>query len=105
MPVGLINFITSYIATPSEPQIPPITDLLPPAPEECLNDCASCPDYPRSFWKAGVERESALYGGVKKWDLHVLVATGRDNWIRDVEEEGGVLTAVWKAIVDSGIVC
>ncbi|RPA77835.1 hypothetical protein BJ508DRAFT_329846 [Ascobolus immersus RN42] len=101
---GLFNKLTSIVGLKSaEPQLPPVTDLLPPAPEECLSECSSCPDYPRSFWKAGVERDTPLYGGVKKWDLHVLVATGRDNWMHDVEEEGGVLTAVGKAIEASGM--
>lgn len=101
---GLLTRLTSYLGTSTEPQLKPVTDLLPAAPEECLQECSSCPDYPRSFWRAGIERDSALYGGVKKWDLHVLVSTGRDNWMHDVEEEGGVLTAVGKAINDSGLV-
>ncbi|MCJ1284466.1 hypothetical protein MMC26_003798 [Xylographa opegraphella] len=61
--------------------------------EECEHDCASCTiHYPAKF---SIDEEEKLYGQVKGWATHMLVATGRTDWVRDVEDEkGSVMEAV-----------
>ena len=71
-----------------------ISDLFPkvdPAVdgEDCDRDCDSCVvKYPRSF---KVDEDDVLYGFVKGWSTHVLVATGKSDWVRDVKDEKGSL--------------
>jgi glycerol-3-phosphate O-acyltransferase / dihydroxyacetone phosphate acyltransferase len=64
--------------------------------DECLHDCGSCTvKYPRNF---KVEEQDLLYGHVKGWSTHMLVATGKADWVREVEhEKGSVMEAVGKA--------
>ncbi|PWY87590.1 hypothetical protein BO70DRAFT_369579 [Aspergillus heteromorphus CBS 117.55] len=63
--------------------------------EECLHDCASCTvKYPAKF---DVDQEDNMYGNVNGWATHVLVATGKSDWVRDVaDEEGSVMEAIEK---------
>lgn len=54
---------------------------------DCLRDCDSCPTaYPRGF---AIDEHDALYGHVQGWATHVLVATGKTDWVRDVADERG----------------
>ncbi|KAJ9151263.1 Sucrase ferredoxin domain containing protein [Pleurostoma richardsiae] len=64
--------------------------------DDCLRDCEDCAvHYPRNF---KVEQNDELYGLVKGWSTHVLVATGKSDWVRDVEDEkGSVMQAIGKA--------
>lgn len=64
--------------------------------DDCLHDCDSCTvKYPRGF---KVEEADLLYGHVKGWSTHMLVATGKTDWVRDVaDEKGSVMQAVDKA--------
>ncbi|KAL4782855.1 Sucrase/ferredoxin-like-domain-containing protein [Aspergillus varians] len=61
--------------------------------EECEHDCATCTiRYPAKF---DVDQEDELYGNVNGWSTHLLVATGKTDWVRDVaDEEGSVMEAV-----------
>ncbi|KAL3443058.1 Sucrase/ferredoxin-like-domain-containing protein [Aspergillus insuetus] len=61
--------------------------------EECLHDCATCTiKYPAKF---DVDQEDELYGHVNGWSTHLLVATGKTDWVRDVaDEEGSVMEAI-----------
>ncbi|KAL6827781.1 Sucrase/ferredoxin-like domain-containing protein [Trichoderma camerunense] len=61
--------------------------------DECLHDCESCAvKYPRGF---KVDEEDVLYGQVKGWSTHVLVGTGKTDWVRDVaDERGSVMEAI-----------
>ncbi|KAF3762055.1 hypothetical protein M406DRAFT_357676 [Cryphonectria parasitica EP155] len=61
--------------------------------EDCLRDCESCHvQYPKGF---KVELHDELYGHVKGWATHVLVATGKSDWVRDVaNEKGSVMQAI-----------
>lgn len=61
--------------------------------EDCDHDCASCSiQYPKGF---KVEETDDLYGFVKGWSTHVLVATGKTDWVRDVaDEKGSVMQAI-----------
>lgn len=63
--------------------------------EECLRDCDSCTrKYPAKF---SVDEEDELFGRVDRWDTHLIVATGRDDWVRDVaDESGSIMEAVGK---------
>ncbi|PYI06477.1 sucrase/ferredoxin-like family protein [Aspergillus sclerotiicarbonarius CBS 121057] len=63
--------------------------------EECLHDCASCTvKYPAKF---DVDQEDNMYGNINGWSTHVLVATGKTDWVRDVaDEEGSVMEAIEK---------
>lgn len=66
--------------------------------DECLHDCATCTvKYPAKF---DVDQEDELYGHVKGWATHVLVATGKSDWVRDVADEVG---SVMEAIEKGGI--
>lgn len=76
----------------------PISELFPkvdPAVdgEDCDRDCDSCVvHYPRNF---KIDEEDVLYGFVKGWSTHVLVATGKTDWVRDVaDEKGSVMQAI-----------
>lgn len=64
--------------------------------EDCLHNCASCSiQYPRNF---KIEENDELYGHVKGWATHVLVATGKSDWVRDVaDEKGSVMEALDRA--------
>jgi glycerol-3-phosphate O-acyltransferase/dihydroxyacetone phosphate acyltransferase len=61
--------------------------------DECLHDCESCAvKYPRGF---KIDEEDVLYGQVKGWSTHVLVGTGKTDWVRDVaDERGSVMEAI-----------
>ncbi|MCJ1356573.1 MAG: hypothetical protein MMC33_006568 [Icmadophila ericetorum] len=74
------------------PSVDPSTDG-----EDCLQDCASCTiHYPAKF---GIDEEEKLYGRVKGWATHMLVATAKTDWVRDVEDEKG---SVMEAVRDCG---
>lgn len=79
--------------------------------DDCNHDCAACPSagdgtsgYGRAFDKIGVDNSSELYGGVKKYSRHVIVATGETDWIRDVEDIKGSVMQALKKTVDKGLV-
>ena len=64
--------------------------------EDCDHDCESCViKYPAKF---SIDEKEELYGHVKGWATHLLVATGKNDWVRDVEDEkGSVMEAVGRA--------
>ena len=64
--------------------------------DDCDRDCASCTvRYPAKF---SIEESDKLYGFVKGWSTHVLVATGKSDWVRDVaDEKGSLMEAIDKA--------
>ncbi|MCJ1472146.1 hypothetical protein MMC13_000793 [Lambiella insularis] len=66
--------------------------------EDCDHDCTSCTiKYPAKF---SIDETEKLYGMVKGWSTHMLVATGKSDWVRDVEDEkGSVMAAVGKCKV------
>ena len=61
--------------------------------DECLHDCASCSvKYPSKF---SIDATEELYGHVKGWSTHLVVATGKSDWVRDVvDEKGSIMEAV-----------
>jgi hypothetical protein len=66
--------------------------------EECLHDCDGCSvKYPRKF---EIDETEELYGHVKGWNTHLIVATGKTDWVRDVaDEKGSIMEAVDKGDV------
>ncbi|KAI9761504.1 MAG: hypothetical protein M4579_001014 [Chaenotheca gracillima] len=66
--------------------------------DDCDHDCASCTiHYPSKF---KIDEDDQLYGHVKGWATQILVATGKSDWVRDVEdEEGSVMEALGKGHV------
>lgn len=79
----------------------PIADLfskVDPAVDgdDCLHDCDSCVvKLPKGF---KIDEDDELYGMVKGWSTHILVATGKTDWVRDVaDEKGSVMQAVGQA--------
>lgn len=79
--------------TPCEslfPKVDPAVDG-----EDCDHDCSSCVvKYPKGF---KIEEDDKLYGYVKGWSTHILVATGKTDWVRDVaDEKGSVMEAIEK---------
>lgn len=100
MAVSLKSLMSSVLGGGGKPSVPNATDLFPktdPATdgEECLHDCESCHvKYPRGF---KIDDEDLLYGHVKGWSTHVLVGTGKTDWVRDVaDEKGSVMEAIGK---------
>lgn len=79
--------------------------------DDCDHDCAACPipadgtsGYGKAFDKIGVDHSSELWGGVKKYSRHVIVATGETDWIRDVEDIKGSVMEALKKRVGKGVV-
>ncbi|KAL4870746.1 hypothetical protein BDV12DRAFT_165149 [Aspergillus spectabilis] len=55
----------------------------------CKKDCADCTvNYPS---KVKIETSRPLYGHIKQFHTHVLVATGKSDWKQHVENESGSL--------------
>ncbi|KAG6009851.1 hypothetical protein E4U21_000953, partial [Claviceps maximensis] len=73
------------------PKTDPATDG-----DDCLRDCDSCSvRYPRGF---KVDEADVLYGQIKGWSTHVVVGTGKTDWVRDVaDEKGSVMEAIARA--------
>ncbi|KAJ5899170.1 hypothetical protein N7495_003914 [Penicillium taxi] len=67
--------------------------------EECLHECTTCTvKYPAKF---EVDQEDKLYGEVNGWATHLLVATGKSDWVRDIADEtGSVMEAIEKGGVE-----
>ncbi|SMQ48632.1 unnamed protein product [Zymoseptoria tritici ST99CH_3D7] len=63
--------------------------------EECLHDCETCTiSYPRKF---EIDEDDKLYGEIQGWSRHLIVATGKTDWVRDVaDEKDSVMEAVAK---------
>src|SRR5438876_3265695 len=74
--------------------------------EGCDRDCASCTiRYPSKF---SIDEDDELYGHVKGWSVHLLIATGKSDWVRDVaDEKGSVMEALEKSSVKprNGVRC
>ena len=66
--------------------------------DDCNHDCARCDiKYPRKF---SIDETDHIYGNIKAWSTHVLVATGKTDWVRDVgDEKGSIMEAFDKTSV------
>lgn len=56
---------------------------------DCDKDCEACPGYGRAFEKHGINTSNNMFGGIKGFSTHVIVATGETDWIRDVQNIKG----------------
>ncbi|KAI4169370.1 MAG: hypothetical protein LQ343_005763 [Gyalolechia ehrenbergii] len=66
--------------------------------DDCEHDCESCTiRYPAKF---KIDEDEKLYGHVNGWATHMLVATGKTDWVRDVSDEKG---SVMEAVRDCGV--
>ena len=63
--------------------------------DDCLHDCETCTIHlPRGF---KIDEDDKLYGEIKGFSRHLVVATGKTDWVRDVaDEKGSVMEAVEK---------
>lgn len=84
------EFTTAPVPTALFPTVDPTLDG-----DDCEHDCATCTiEYPKKF---SIDEDDALYGKVTAWSTHMLVATGKTDWVRDVaDEKGSVMEAVGK---------
>jgi hypothetical protein len=56
---------------------------------ECLKNCADCTvHFPDKFH---VDSERKIYGKIKPFATHVLVATGKSDWVSKPEWERGTI--------------
>ncbi|KAK7408918.1 Glycerol-3-phosphate/dihydroxyacetone phosphate acyltransferase [Neonectria punicea] len=102
MALSIKSLVSSVLGTgKTGPPPPPVAELFAktdPAVDgdDCLHDCESCSvRYPRSF---KIETEDLMYGQIEAWSTHLLVGTGKTDWVRDVvDEKGSVMEAVGKA--------
>lgn len=94
MAVSFKSLVSSVLGPRKAPASSELFDK--PDGDDCLQDCESCTvRYPRSF---KIDEDDALYGHVKGWSTHVLVGTGKSDWVRDVaDEKGSVMQAISKA--------
>jgi hypothetical protein len=63
--------------------------------DDCLHDCESCTvSLPRKW---AIDEDDKLYGHIQGWSRHLLVATGKSDWVRDVaDEKDSVMEAMGK---------
>lgn len=67
--------------------------------EECMHDCASCTETLPRKWS--IDEDDKLYGYVNGWETHLIVGTGKTDWVRDVtDEKGSLMQAVGKLGLD-----
>jgi hypothetical protein len=104
---SFLNSVRKSLSGASTPQpgTPPdatsIYDLFPKVNpdvdgKDCNDDCESCEvSLPKGFQ---INEDENLYGHIKGWSTHILVATGKTDWVRDVaDEKGSVMQAIGKS--------
>ncbi|KAK6332757.1 hypothetical protein TWF696_002779 [Orbilia brochopaga] len=71
-------------------------NLFETIPPECDLECHSCTiKYPASF---KIEEGADLWQTGKEWATHIIIATGKSDWVRDVDDEkGSLMEAISKA--------
>ncbi|RMZ77022.1 hypothetical protein DV738_g4591, partial [Chaetothyriales sp. CBS 135597] len=84
------GFTTAKAETALFPKTDPAIDG-----DACLHDCDTCTiTYPRKF---DVDESDKLYGHVSGWDTHLIVGTGKTDWVHNVaHEKGSVMEALEK---------
>ncbi|CAI7678079.1 unnamed protein product [Penicillium pancosmium] len=96
----MLRSLLSLGRTPDDyfvPQVDPAQDGA-----DCLKDCADCTiQFPS---KVKVENSRPLYGHIKAFNAHVLVATGQSDWKEKVEhEKGSLMEAFDQPSANSGL--
>src|SRR5277367_1532743 len=104
---------TTPLASGTESQVfTPTTSTTPndiPFPTADLETCLACdtpctPDehgsYPNYIVKS-IDRELPLAGSVKPYGRHILISTGRTDWVHSIDEENGsVAQGVHRGLYD-----
>ncbi|KAK2759390.1 hypothetical protein FQN54_002868 [Arachnomyces sp. PD_36] len=62
--------------------------------DDCDKDCSNCTIRYPSWFK--INNNRPLYGHIKPFTVHVLVATGKTDWVRKVQNDKGSLTEAFK---------
>lgn len=63
--------------------------------EDCLQDCSSCTEQLPRKWE--IDEDDKLYGHVNGWETHLIVGTGKSDWVRDItDEKGSLMQAIGK---------
>ncbi|EER37773.1 conserved hypothetical protein [Histoplasma capsulatum H143] len=97
---SLLSFASQNpFASASESSSVDKTNLFPTVDPEvdgpdCDKDCADCTTKFPSRFKINSDRE--LYGSIKPYTKHVIVATGKTDWEQRVENERGSLMEGFK---------
>lgn len=61
--------------------------------DDCEHECETCEVRLPKGWK--IDESDKLFGQVKGWATHALIATGKTDWVRDVaDEKGSVMEAI-----------
>ncbi|KGO44989.1 hypothetical protein PEX2_034890 [Penicillium expansum] len=63
--------------------------------DDCRTDCNDCTVKCPSNVK--IDTTLPMYGFIKEFHAHILVATGKSDWIRKVEQEDGSLMEAFKS--------
>ncbi|RKF66855.1 Actin patches distal protein 1 [Golovinomyces cichoracearum] len=103
---SLVNFVgrsqpdKNPVTTDSNGSGASMTQLFPKVDkkidgEDCDQDCTSCVlKYPKSF---KIDEDDELYGKINAWSTHLLVATGKSDWVRNIaDEEGSIMETMMK---------
>ncbi|KAK7208320.1 Sucrase/ferredoxin-like-domain-containing protein [Myxozyma melibiosi] len=88
--MGLLSAVKSSIkATISSDPKP--EEILPVVPSDgCDLECATCTAKYSSSLK--FDRDTPLWGSVKPWRRHILIATGKSDWAHGLGDETGSLS-------------
>lgn len=62
---------------------------------DCQSDCANCTV--RFPSKIKIDTTTPLYGHLKPFDAHIVIATGKTDWARKIAEEKGSLAEAFDA--------
>lgn len=104
---GISDRVKQWIRVPggeAQPAGPPDVAHLFPTLPNCERDCSGCSArYPSTF---KINEEDELYGKVAPWSQHVLVATGKSDWIfNPADAPGSVIQIISQnqELVTSGV--
>jgi len=87
------GFTKAPTTTSLFPKVDPAVDG-----EDCEHDCESCHVHLPRGWK--IDEDEKLYGQINGWGSHMLVATGKTDWVHDVRDEKG---SVMEAVRECGV--
>lgn len=80
-------------STDASSYIFPTVDPIAEDDPSCLQDCSTCTIHYPPKWS--IDEDDPLYGHINGWATHVLIATGKTDWVRDVaDEKGSVMEAI-----------
>lgn len=96
----LRSWLSSRIGGDNTKYMFPTVDPQEDGPD-CLRDCADCTvQYPSKFH---IDSERKIYGKIKPFATHVLVATGKSDWVsKPASERGTLVHALNEAPTKSG---